>query len=305
MGTSSGPGRKDGEDNAPSTGAASSRESDPILPTEANVESLSQMEDTAAAAAGGTTSLPGTEGAPSPDSIPPPAPQFPARTGRKGGADGLPRSAYISSSDRKRDRLAHFSFALALGMIFGLTAYSGRDWDTEEEAKAHAEDAPNGWNLGNFYKRVVARKNELLNYYNEPVFDKLLPDPIPDPEFQRPYTLVLGLEDLLVHTAWDREHGWRTAKRPGLEYFLGYLNMYYEIVVFSDQPSHLAAPILEKLITYPGYISHGLTREATRYQKGIYIKVRRYIIPYQVPLLHSPTTRTLTTLIAMSLKSSW
>lgn len=140
------------------------------------------------------------------------------------------------------------------------------------EAKKHAEDAPNGYTPGLMFKRIRARISDITNYYEEPVFDKLLPDPLPA-EFQAPYTLVLGLEDLLIHTEWDKTHGWRSAKRPGLDYFLGYLSMYYELVVFSDSPSHLVIPIAEKMGRYPGFITQFLSREATRYKDGKYIKV--------------------------------
>lgn len=44
-----------------------------------------------------------------------------------------------------------------------------------------------------------------------------------------PYTLILDLEGLLVHAEWTREHGWRTAKRPGVDYFLLYLSQFYEV----------------------------------------------------------------------------
>ena len=150
--------------------------------------------------------------------------------------------------------------------------YFSRDWDTEEEAKKHAEDAPNGYTPGLMFKRVRARINDITNYYEQPVFEKLLPDPLPA-EYQAPYTLVLALEDLLIHTEWDKSHGWRLAKRPGLDYFLGYLSMYYELVVFSDSPSHLVIPIAEKMGQYPGFITQFLSREATRYKDGKYIKV--------------------------------
>ena len=30
-------------------------------------------------------------------------------------------------------------------------------------------------------------------------------------------------------------NGWRTAKRPGVDYFLAYLSQFYEIVIFTEQ----------------------------------------------------------------------
>lgn len=37
---------------------------------------------------------------------------------------------------------------------------------------------------------------------------------------------------LIIH---QRQHGWRTAKRPGVDYFLAYLSQFYEIVIFTTQ----------------------------------------------------------------------
>lgn len=34
------------------------------------------------------------------------------------------------------------------------------------------------------------------------MWDKLLPDPLPEP-YQRPFTLVINLDDTLVHSTWD------------------------------------------------------------------------------------------------------
>ena len=46
------------------------------------------------------------------------------------------------------------------------------------------------------------------------------------------------LDELLLfltnHTL-QRVNGWRTAKRPGVDYFLAYLSQFYEIVIFTSQ----------------------------------------------------------------------
>ena len=149
------------------------------------------------------------------------------------------------------------------------TIYLGRNWESEEEEQKHA-DAPSGWAMGLFYNRSRARLTDMLDYYNEPAFRKLLPDP--DPSFERPFTLVLSLEDLLVHSEWTREQGWRIAKRPGVDYFLRYLQQYYELVIFTTVPSYVAEPVIMKLdpfriVTWP------LFREATRYKDGVHVKV--------------------------------
>ncbi len=48
-------------------------------------------------------------------------------------------------------------------------------------------------------------------------------------------TLVLDLDDVLVHSDWSRERGWRTFKRPGAEDFLRTMSQYYEVGIRSDE----------------------------------------------------------------------
>lgn len=160
----------------------------------------------------------------------------------------------------------YFSAAFVLFGVVG-AAYLGRDWDDEREARAHP-DIPSGWGMKKFYDRAKARVSGSMGYYTEPTFPKLLPTMDPAP----PYTLVLSLEDLMTHTDWSREHGWRTAKRPGLDYFLRYLSQYYELVVFTSLPMSSADPIIRKLDPFH-IIMWPLFREATRYDKGEYVKV--------------------------------
>lgn len=113
-----------------------------------------------------------------------------------------------------------------------------------------------------------------VEYYTEPTSRKLLPDMPKQQQF--PYTLVLSLEDLLIHSEWSREHGWRTAKRPGLDYFLRYLSQYYELVVFTSVPSTMGDPVIRKLDPFR-IIMWPLFREATKYENGKYIKDLAYL----------------------------
>jgi hypothetical protein len=62
-----------------------------------------------------------------------------------------------------------------------------------------------------------------------------------------PPTLVLDLEDTLVHISWDRQHGFRVAKRPGVSQFLNTLAMYYEIVIFTKMAYGGADEIIFRL----------------------------------------------------------
>lgn len=191
----------------------------------------------------------------------------PAGAGGRGKGE-LPASAYVSSTERRRQRLANYMFASALAGMVGGVVYLGRNWDEEEERK-HTE-VPNGWGLGLWWNRASARMKEVLTYYHEPAFEKLLPDP--DPMFERPYTLCISLEDMLVHSEWTREHGWRLAKRPGADYFLHYLSQYYELVLFTTVPFAIGEPLVRKLDPYR-FIVWPLYREATKYNDGEAVKV--------------------------------
>lgn len=185
------------------------------------------------------------------------------------GSGDRSNSAYESSLDRRRARVANVMYAILLGAGVGGTLYLGRNWDSDEEARHH-KDAPSGWGVGLFWDRIKARLDGLTSYYKDPAFEKLLPDE--DESQRQPYTLVLSLEDLLVFSEWTREHGWRVAKRPGVDYFLRYLNQYYELVLFTSVPSMMADQVLRKLDPFR-IIRWPLFREATKYKDGEYVKV--------------------------------
>lgn len=181
----------------------------------------------------------------------------------------LPDSAYVSSSERKRQQLANRMFIAFFAASLGSLVYLGRNWDDAVEEKAHPEQ-PNGWGIGLWWNRASTRISEFMNYYQEPAFEKLLPDV--DPSFERPYTLCISLEDMLVHSEWSREHGWRVAKRPGVDYFLRYLSQYYELVLFTSVPFAIGEPLVRKLDPFR-FIMWPLYREATKYNDGEIVKV--------------------------------
>ncbi|KAF1990521.1 NIF-domain-containing protein, partial [Aulographum hederae CBS 113979] len=194
----------------------------------------------------------------------------PGGSGGRGGGE-LPKSAYETSTDRRRNQFANYMYAASA--LFGTVGviYLGRNWETAEEEKSHI-DAPSGFDFKQFYNRAKARISEMGGYYTEPTFPKLLPDVDPAP----PYTLVLSMEDLMIHSEWTRKDGWRMAKRPGLDYFLRYLSQYYELVIFTSLPSTQADPVIRKLDPFR-IIMWPLFREATRYERGEYVKDLSYL----------------------------
>lgn len=204
-------------------------------------------------------------------------PSKPAGSSGKGPKGELPASAYVSSSEKKRARMANYMYGAFVATCIAGYVYLGRNWESEEEEKQHI-DAPSGWSLGAMWARFRSRTGDQVNYYSEPAFKKLLPDV--DPSFERPYTLVLSLEDLLIHSEWTREHGWRMAKRPGVDYFLRYLSQYYELVIFTTVPWAVGETVIRKLDPYH-IVTWPLYREGTMYRKGQYVKVREYSLPIQ------------------------
>jgi import inner membrane translocase subunit TIM50 len=191
------------------------------------------------------------------------------KNSRRGDRGEIPRSAYETSIDKRRAAVARYFYILWAVSMVGGAVYYGRNWDTEEEEKAHP-DVPSGWGPMLMYNRIMTRVNEYLGYYTEPTFPKLLP--IVKDQNIPPYTLVISLEDMLVHSEWSREHGWRTAKRPGVDFFLLYLSQYYELCLFTTVQSAMGDPIVRKLDPYH-VIMWPLFREATRYDNGDFVKV--------------------------------
>ncbi|KAF9913755.1 mitochondrial inner membrane protein required for protein import [Lobosporangium transversale] len=140
----------------------------------------------------------------------------------------------------------------------------------DEEGVKDAEKHPDESFLAGYVRRAQERYKAATEKMANPIWDKLLPDPLPEP-YQQRYTLVINLDNTLIHSTWDKDHGWRVAKRPGAEYFLAYLFQHYEIVIFTTQTADTALRILDKLDPYQ-YAVYRLFRESTRYIDGKYVK---------------------------------
>ncbi|OWB79614.1 hypothetical protein B5S32_g3843 [[Candida] boidinii] len=175
-----------------------------------------------------------------------------------------------SSLDKKKDRLAKMFWFAFLGSAVAGAGYLAREWDEVEDKELYNAEE-NGYSAGKLWTRFSKRLTSVTGLFSEPAFDDLLPPPLPE-GYRPPLTLVLELDDFLLHSEWSQKKGWRTAKRPGLDYFLGYLSQYYEIVIFTKSPMSFAETTVAKLDPYHAFISYALFREACRYKDGKIIK---------------------------------
>ncbi|XP_071159636.1 mitochondrial import inner membrane translocase subunit TIM50-C-like [Mytilus edulis] len=123
-----------------------------------------------------------------------------------------------------------------------------------------------------YLKRSWLELNKEKQAIIEPSREKLLPDPVEYPYYQPPYTVVMEMNDVLVHPDWTYNTGWRFKKRPHIEYFLQSIAApLYEVVVYTQDSGANADPILFNL-DQKGYINYRLYRDATRYTNGHHVK---------------------------------
>ncbi|KAH9935110.1 NIF-domain-containing protein [Epithele typhae] len=189
------------------------------------------------------------------------------RTGARSSKDSL------SSIERRRRFLGRVSFAMVLLGAGAGAWYAGREWEDDELQARHMsrEQATH-----NRWERMRARFTGVFDTFTEPLWPELLPPPLQG-HMHRDYTLLVSIDDLLVASTWDRQHGWRTAKRPGVDYFLAYLSQFYEVVIFTTQQYYTALPVVEKLDPYQFFIMHKLFRDACRSENGQPVKDLKYL----------------------------
>lgn len=86
-----------------------------------------------------------------------------------------------------------------------------------EERKAAPIPLSGAWCtvMENYLEKRIYLNGE-IDRFSKPRQDNLLPDQM-HPQRK---TLVLDLDELLVHSDWTRERGWKVLKRPGLETFI-------------------------------------------------------------------------------------
>ncbi len=175
-----------------------------------------------------------------------------------------------STLDKKKERYENLFWWFMLGGTFAFGGYMMRDWDEKKEPELYVA-AENGYTPSKMFRRLRKRFSGVSGVLTEPAFNDLLPPPPPEP-YRHPLTLVLELDDTLVHSAWDHAKGWRTAKRQGVDYFLGYLSQYYEIVIFSKSSMAFAENTVSKIDPYHAFISYSLYKEVCRTKDGKIVK---------------------------------
>lgn len=67
-------------------------------------------------------------------------------------------------------------------------------------------------------------------------------------------------------------HGFEIIKRPGLNRFIQEMGKHYELVIFGTEDSQFVEEICEKLDQFELNIKYKLGKEATRLEKGKYVK---------------------------------
>lgn len=96
------------------------------------------------------------------------------------------------------------------------------------------------------YLEMRKKLEQQVKDFTDPSAQELLPPLAPELR-GRIKTLVLDLDDLLIHKEWTRQKGWSIYKRPGVQDFIMEMGQYYEIVVFTDEPNTYADPIINRL----------------------------------------------------------
>ncbi|KAJ1679093.1 mitochondrial inner membrane protein required for protein import [Spiromyces aspiralis] len=168
-------------------------------------------------------------------------------------------------------RIKHFKIVgagLIIGLIIGSIGYFGRPLTKEELEKSGIKGSDAESNAEQVSKRYAWRFKNLFKFFNEPVLEKFLPDPN---EYTAPYTLVVNLDDTLIHSTWSKEYGWRIAKRPYVDKFLSYMATMYEVVIFTSQPSYSGENIMQKLDPL-GFAPFRLYKECMSHVNGKNVK---------------------------------
>uniref|UniRef100_A0A4W5RDL9 Mitochondrial import inner membrane translocase subunit TIM50 n=1 Tax=Hucho hucho TaxID=62062 RepID=A0A4W5RDL9_9TELE len=173
-------------------------------------------------------------------------------------------TAYAKKMVMRLAGLMGIGGAVGMVYIFGSNSVDEQGNTIPDE---FANDAPVIQQLRRTFKYFQDYRQMII----EPTSPKLLPDPLREPYYQPPYTLVLELTDVLLHPEWSLATGWRFKKRPGIDYLFQQLAPLYEIVIFTAETGMTAYPLIDS-IDPQGFVMYRLFRDATRYMEGHHVK---------------------------------
>lgn len=128
----------------------------------------------------------------------------------------------------------------------------------------------------------LARKFDYFRYliYGSltlPYYKKVLPDPVELVGQPSKKTLVINLNKTLINYQYKFGSGFEILKRPGLLKFLQEMGQAYEVVIFGTEDSNFVEEVSHKLDQFEMNIRYKLGKEATRLEKGRYIKDLNYL----------------------------
>ncbi|XP_077468450.1 mitochondrial import inner membrane translocase subunit TIM50 [Stigmatopora argus] len=195
---------------------------------------------------------------------PPPSPAEGA--GEQAGGDKKQKenAAYAKKMVLRLAGLMGLGGAVSVVYIFGTNS-------ADEHGRAIPDEFDKDPPVVQQLKRTVKYFQDYRQMIIEPTSPKLLPDPLKEPYYQPPYTLVLELTDVLLHPEWSLATGWRFKKRPGIDYLFQQLAPLYEIIIFTAETGMTAYPLIDG-IDPQGFVLYRLFRDATRYMEGHHVK---------------------------------
>lgn len=179
---------------------------------------------------------------------------------------------------RKKEKW-YTSWKFGLGSLVGLLLYGGGfivySWGAPV-LDPDGNEIPDNFSEDNrylaYFKRAWSEVRIFQKAIEEPIRDKLLPEPLSYPYMQPPYTLAIEIKDVLIHPEWTYESGWRFKKRPGLDYFLSQLGPpMFELVIYSSESGMTMEPIVNQADPQ-NFIMYRLWKDATRYMDNHHIK---------------------------------
>eukprot|EP00055_Hartaetosiga_balthica_P010431 m.44412 g.44412 ORF g.44412 m.44412 type:complete len:303 (+) comp7168_c0_seq1:89-997(+) len=105
--------------------------------------------------------------------------------------------------------------------------------------------------ISGYFRRARKNSNQMYQDWRDPTPEPLLPPQKHPSQLSSDYTIVLDVEETLIHSQWTAKHGWRTVKRPGVDRLLQTcFQLGFEIVLFSEKEVMDSMMLMEKLDKY-------------------------------------------------------